>query len=73
MNPSTLLLLRAFFVVVLAGMAAVTVWASWHTPLFELPREVWTHPWFLATLSDAYFGFLTFYLWVAWKEPTAGA
>ena len=24
--------------------------------------------WFQATLLDAYFGFLTFYVWVAWKE-----
>jgi hypothetical protein len=28
------------------------------------------HPWFIATLFDAYFGFLTFYLWVCYKEPS---
>jgi len=27
-----------------------------------------THPWFIATLFDTYFGFLTFFLWVAYKE-----
>jgi len=27
-----------------------------------------THPWFIATLFDTYFAFLTFYLWVAYKE-----
>jgi len=26
--------------------------------------------WFQATLLDAYFGFLTFYVGVAWKEQT---
>ena len=31
-----------------------------------LMRDVW----FQATLLDAYFGFLTFYVWVAWKERT---
>jgi hypothetical protein len=54
-------------------MLGVTVWASLHTPLSELPRSVWGHPWFIAAMADAYWGFLTFYLWVAWKEPTAAA
>jgi hypothetical protein len=27
-----------------------------------------THPWFIATLFDCYFGFLTFYAWVFYKE-----
>jgi hypothetical protein len=27
-----------------------------------------THPWFLATMADAYWGFVTFYTWVAYKE-----
>ena len=26
------------------------------------------NPWAVATLYDAYFGFVTFWLWVAWKE-----
>jgi hypothetical protein len=28
------------------------------------------HPWFVATLFDTYFGFLTFYLWVAYRETS---
>ena len=27
-----------------------------------------THPWFVATLADAYFGFLWFWAWIAYKE-----
>ena len=27
-----------------------------------------THPWFIATLFDTYWGFLTFYCWVFYKE-----
>jgi len=28
------------------------------------------NPWFIATLFDAYFGFLWFWLWVAYKETS---
>jgi hypothetical protein len=65
--------LRLLFLLVLASMLWVTSWASLQQSIFSIPREVFTHPWFIATLCDAYFGFLTFYVWLAWKEPTAGA
>ena len=39
---------------------AVSLWKSW--PGFA------ANPWAVATLWDAYFGFLTFYLWVVYKE-----
>ncbi len=54
-------------------MLGVTTWASLHTPLFSIPREVLGHPWFIATLVDAYWAFIAFYVWVAWKEPSPGA
>jgi hypothetical protein len=38
--------------------------------LWNTPREVALHPWFIATLFDTYFAFLTFWLWLAWKERT---
>ncbi len=62
--------LRIFFLVVLASMLAVTSWASMDTALWKIPREVVAHPWFIATLFDTYFGFLTFYLWVIYKESS---
>ena len=66
-------LLRGLFVLVIASMLAVTSWASLHTPLFDIPPEVIGHPWFLATLLDAYWGFITFYVWAAWKERSGAA
>jgi hypothetical protein len=63
-----LLVLRVFFAVVLVSMLAVTSWATLQCPLFAVPRDVATHPWFIATLFDAYWAFLTFYIWVAYKE-----
>jgi len=61
-------LLRVAFGIVLVSMIAVTTWASSEVALWRTPRGVATHPWFIATLLDTYFGFLTFYLWVAYKE-----
>lgn len=63
-----LLSLRLLFLLILAAMLAVTSWASLRCPLFAVPRDVATHPWFIATLFDAYAGFLTFYVWVAYKQ-----
>lgn len=65
-----MLFLRALFLLVLASMLAVTSWASWRCPLFAVPRPVATHPWFIATLFDAYWGFTTFYVWVFWKQTS---
>ncbi len=65
-----ILLLRLLFLLVIASMLAITTWASLHTPLFEIPREVLRHPWFLATLLDAYWAFIACYVWVAWKEQS---
>ncbi len=68
-----IIFLRGLFLVILLSMLAVTSWASAHTPLFSIPREVLGHPWFVATLFDAYWGFVTFFVWVAWKEQSLAA
>ena len=63
------------FVAILAVMLYVTVTASLRQPLWEWgglvaePDRWWT----IATLADAYFGFLTFYAWVFFKERAIGA
>lgn len=63
-------LLRAFFGLVLASMLWVTSWASFQCPLFAVPREVYAHPWFIATMFDAYWGFTTFFVWVCYKQTS---
>jgi hypothetical protein len=60
--------LRIAFTVVLLSMLGVTTWAGNHTAIWAIPREVYGHPWFVATLFDTYFAFLTFYVWLAYKE-----
>jgi hypothetical protein len=62
--------LRALFLAVLVSMLAVTAWAGYHCPLFAVPGPVATHPWFVATLFDAYWGFVTFYVWVCFRETS---
>jgi hypothetical protein len=60
--------LRIAFSVVLLSMLCVTSWASLALPMWQTPRALLLHPWFIATLFDCYFGFLTFYLWLAYRE-----
>jgi hypothetical protein len=65
--------LRLFFSIVLVSMLWVTTWASMQCALWETPRAVATHPWFIATLFDTYWAFFTFYAWLAYKERTWAA
>jgi len=64
------LALTVLFGIILAAMLVITVTASLNQPLWQWggltaePDRWWT--W--ATLADAYFGFLTFYAWVFYKE-----
>jgi hypothetical protein len=66
-------LLIVFFSCVLAILLGLTVVASLDRSVSLAATELWPDPWFKATLADAYFAFLTIYLWVAYKERTAGA
>ena len=63
-------LLTALFTAILLGMIAVTWRASLDRSVFTAFFEITRDPWGLATLADAYCGFLTFYCWVAYKETS---
>ncbi len=65
-----IVLLRIVFAGVLVSMVAVTSWASSRVALWNIPSEIGGHPWFIATLFDTYFAFLTFWCWVAYRERT---
>lgn len=58
------LLFSALFVVICAAV----IWASLDTALWDLPAEVLRDAWFRTTLVDIYISFLTFFLWVAYRE-----
>lgn len=60
--------LRVLFGGIFLFMVWVTVAASLKRPLWEAWPGLSAEPWALATLADAYCGFLTFYAWVFYKE-----
>ena len=60
--------LKFLFTLILLAMLAITTMASLDRGVFQALGDLWTDLWFKATLMDAYFGFLTFYVWVAYKE-----
>jgi hypothetical protein len=64
------LLLKLLFAGILIYMVSMTTWVSVHKSILASGNEFsWTaSPWAVATLFDAYFGFVTFYVWVAYKE-----
>jgi hypothetical protein len=63
--------LRWFFLVVLALMIWVTWRATQDRGVVQAFWEIANDPWGLATLFDAYFGFLTFYAWLFYREGRA--
>lgn len=62
------LVLKLLFGGILLAMIAVTVDASLKQSMWDCWPGLRAQPWAIATLFDAYFGFLTFFVWVAYKE-----
>jgi hypothetical protein len=65
--------LTAYFVLVLLVMLGLTVVASLERGVFAALEALGSDGWFRATLADAYFGFLAFWLWIAYREGHWGA
>lgn len=64
--------LWAFAILVFAAMVAVTTWASLEANVFVGFQRLLADRWGVATLFDAYFGFLWFWLWILAKEGHLG-
>jgi hypothetical protein len=60
--------LTFLFGAILIAMLSVTSWASWRESILSGGGKVIEAPWGVATLFDAYSGFLTFFAWVFYKE-----
>lgn len=67
-------LLIALFGAIFVVMISVTLWASFQANLLDpAVRSAFNaQPWAIATLFDAYCGFIAFYVWVAYRERGAG-
>jgi hypothetical protein len=62
--------LKILFSCIFLWMIAMTMHVQAHKSITLSPSEFnWqTSPWACATLFDAYFGFVTFFVWVCFKE-----
>ncbi len=70
MRPESIMItfLKIFFLFVLISMVVLTLMASLERDIVSALQDLAADGWFRATLADAYFGFLTFFCWVAYKE-----
>ena len=62
--------LKLLFAAIFLWMTVLTIRTSLAVSLWSAWNSFASNPWAVATLYDAYFGFLTFWVWVAYKEST---
>lgn len=67
-------ILKLLFAAIFLWMLCMTTWVQMHKSIQLSPTEFsWAaSPWAVATLFDAYFGFITFFVWVCYKESGVG-
>ena len=66
------LLLKLLFAAIFIVMVAVNLRAALAMNILDSIPLFGQNPWAIATLYDAYCGFLTFWVWVAYKERRHG-
>jgi hypothetical protein len=65
--------LQTLFGFILVSLTAYNLWVSTRQSVLDWgglttpPDNLWT----IATFIDAYYGFITFFVWVLWKETRA--
>jgi hypothetical protein len=62
------LALKLLFGAIFLWMTVITIRTSLTVSLWSAWGSFGANPWAVATLYDAYFGFITFWVWVAYKE-----
>ena len=62
--------LKLLFGAIFLWMTVLTIRTSLAVSLWSAWDSFAANPWAVATLYDAYFGFITFWVWVAYKENT---
>jgi hypothetical protein len=67
MRPLLILLFSCIFVF-MVGMTAHTQMQVSFWDFAHWQPQYASNPWAMATLWDAYFGFITFFVWVCYKE-----
>jgi len=67
------LFLKLLFGAIFAWMTLMTIRTCLAVGLWDAWAGYAANPWAVATLWDAYCGFLTFYIWVLYKERKLGS
>lgn len=62
------LFLKLLFSFIFVFMVGMTIRTSMQQSFWDARPAFMASPWSLATLCDAYFAFLTFFCWLAWRE-----
>jgi hypothetical protein len=69
--------MKLFLKILFGGIFVFMVVMTIRTGLSVSLSAAWpsyaANPWAMATLYDAYFGFVTFYVWVVYKERSVAA
>jgi Protein of unknown function (DUF1475) len=60
--------LKLLFATIFIWMTVLTIRTSLAVSLWDAWDSYAANPWAVATLYDAYFAFITFWVWVAFKE-----
>jgi hypothetical protein len=60
--------LQILFSIIFVWMIVMTVQTSLKVSIWDAWPSYKANPWAIATLWDAYFGFLTFFVWVCFKQ-----
>lgn len=67
------LALKGLFALIFVFMLTATILTSREVALWSAWSSYAANPWAVATLYDAYSGFLIFFCYVAWRERSWGA
>ena len=62
------LFLKLLFGFIFVFMVVLTIRTSLQVSLWSAIPAFTANPWAMATLYDAYAGFITFFCWLAWRE-----
>ena len=64
--------LKLLFASIFVFMTVMTIRTSLQVSLWSALSTFAASPWSMATLYNAYCGFITFFCWVAWRERSFG-
>jgi hypothetical protein len=66
------LFLKLLFSFIFIFLVVMTIRTSLQISLWSAIPSFAASPWAMATLYDAYAGFITFFCWLAWRERSLG-